>query len=204
MPWILVNFAVVCDSLKDNMQVKVSGKGIKIGSSLQNFVIEEISGLVSRYLEKGLDTTVIVGKDGRFFTVEIILHASRGFFMKSNGKSDEPYKAVALSLAKLESRIKKHKHRIKDQNKRDRWAEEGYLAKDYVIERKPQRGKDEEHLVIAEKEKYVLSLSVSEAVAKLDLGDLSVVMFKNADTDRVNVVYKRPDGHIGWVDYLAD
>jgi ribosomal subunit interface protein len=186
------------------MQVKVSGKGIKVGSNLQNLVSEEISKLISKYIGKGLDATVILGKDGRFFTIEIILHASRGFFMKSNGKSDDPYKAVTLSLTKLESRIKKHKHRIKDQNKRDRWADEGYLAKDYVIERKPQRGKDEEHLVIAEQEKYVLSLSVSEAVAKLDLGDLPVVMFKNADTDRVNVVYKRPDGHIGWVDYLVD
>jgi ribosomal subunit interface protein len=190
--------------VKNNMQIKISGKGINVGSNLQNFVSEEISGLISKYLGKSLEATIVIGRDGRFFTVEVILHASRGFFMKSKGKSDEPYKAVELSLSKLESRIKKHKHRIKDQGKRDRWADEGYMAKDYVIERKTQKGKDEEHLVIAEQEKYVLSLSVSEAVAKLDLGDLPVVMFKNADTGRVNVVYKRRDGHIGWIDYLVD
>ncbi|MDR2074613.1 MAG: ribosome-associated translation inhibitor RaiA [Holosporales bacterium] len=185
------------------MQIKVSGKGISVGSSLKSFTTEGISKIVSKYLGGGIESSIVICKDSRFFSVEVILHASKGFLMKSNGKSDDPYKAVTLALEKLESRIKKHKHRIKDQNKRNKWADDGYLAKDYVIERKYQKGKDEEHLVIAEQEKYVLSLSVSEAVAKLDLGNLPVVMFRNADTGKVNVVYKRGDGNIGWVDYLS-
>jgi ribosomal subunit interface protein len=185
------------------MQIKVSGKGIKVGDSLRGFVTEEVSNIVSKYIKDGIESAVIIGKDRRFFIVEIIVHVSRGFVIKSNSQSDDPYGAVTTALERIEGRIKKHKHRITDKNRRDLWTKDGFLAKDYVIERKYQEGKDEEHLVIAEQERYVLSLSVSEAVAKLDLGDLSVVMFKNADTSRINVVYKRKDGHIGWIDYSA-
>ena len=72
----------------------------------------------------------------------------------------------------------------------------------YIIERKPSSNdEDEEHLVIAEQESSILPLSVSEAVMKLDLTEMPVVMFKNADSGRINVVYKRSDGHIGWIDY---
>ncbi len=185
------------------MQIRVSGKGIDIGDSLRNFVTQEVMNLADKYVGESIESSVLIGKDNRLFTIEIMLHVSRGFIMKSNGYSDDPYKAVILAIERLETRIKKHKNRLMNKKRREHWTEGGYAAKDYLIERKEcdDNNKDEEHLVIAEQEKYVLSLTVSEAVTKLDLGDLPVVMFKNAETQRINVVYKRPDGHIGWIDY---
>jgi ribosomal subunit interface protein len=188
------------------MQVKVSGKGITVGDSLQSFVKDEIGKIVSKYIGSCIESSIIVGKNNRLFITNIALHISRGFFIKGSGESDDPYKSVSIATEKLEARIKKHKNRIKDQNKRNRWAEDGYVAKDYVVERKYQNNHDnndddEEHLIIAEQEKHVLLQSVSEAVAKLDLGDWPVVMFKNVENQRINVVYKRSDGHIGWIDY---
>lgn len=184
------------------MQVKVSGKSIDVGESLRNFSIQEVANITDKYVGEAIDSSVVIGKDNHLFKVEIILYVSKGFIMKSNGASDDPYKAVGLAIERLEGRIKKHKNRLMDKHRREHWIDGGYDAKDYVLERKEHKEEnaDEEHLVIAEQEKYVLSLSVSEAVAKLDLGDLVVVMFKNVDTGRINVVYKRPDGHIGWID----
>lgn len=185
------------------MQIKITGRGIDIGDSLREFATLEISNLIDKYIGDSIESSITIGKNNKLFNTEILLHISRGFIMKSNGSSDDPYKAVSLALERLESLIKKHKHRVKDKAKRDQWADSGYAATDYLLERRdPQTEEsDEEHLVIAEREKFVLSLTVSEAVTKLDLGDLPVVMFKNADNNNINVVYKRPDGHIGWIDY---
>lgn len=187
------------------MQIKVTGKGIEVGDSLRVFSIEETSNIVDKYIGAAVESTVTIGKDNKLFKVEIILYVSKGFVMKTNGSSDDPYKAVSLAIEKLESRIKKHKNRIMDKHRREHWMDGGHSAQDYVLERKEgaDETQDEEHLVIAEQERYVLSLSVSEAVTKLDLGDFPVVMFKNVESGRINIVYKRPDGHIGWLDYKS-
>ncbi len=185
------------------MQIKISGKGIDVGESLRNFSSQEIVNIVNKYVGEAVETTVVIGKDNRLFNVEIILYVSKGFIMKTNGASDDSYKAVSIAIERLEEKIKKHKNRLMNRKRREHWIDGGYTAKDYVLERKDntEEDKDEEHLIIAEYEKYVLSLSVSEAVTKLDLGDLPVVMFKNLDSGRINIVYKRPDSHIGWMDY---
>lgn len=187
------------------MQIKVAGKGIDIGNSLRVFSTQEISNIVDKYVGEAVESSIVIKKDNRLFKVEIVLHVSKGFIMKTNGASDDPYKAVSLAIERLESKIKKHKNRLMDRQRREHWIDGGYDAKDYTIERKESNDEnhDEEHLIIAEQEKYVLSLSVSEAVTKLDLGDLPVVMFKNMESGRINIVYKRPDGHIGWLDYKA-
>ncbi len=185
------------------MQIKISGKNVDIGDSLREFTIKEIDNLVDKYVGNSLDATVIINKNHKLFEVEVLLHLSKGFILKSDGSSDDPYKAVSSALDRLEDRIKRHKIRIKNKQRRSNWEETAINASVYTLERTASGNADhdEEHLVIAEQEKYILSISVSEAVMKLDLGDLPVTMFKNIDTGRVNVVYKRSDGHIGWIDY---
>lgn len=183
------------------MTVKISGKNISLGESLKEFAEKETENLVDKYLGEKIDSSVSISKDNRLFDVEACLYLNKGFVIKTNGASDDPYKAVTLALERLEDRIKRHKHRIKNKERRKEWTK-AIDATRYIVERKQSAGdKDEEHLVIAEQEGLILSLSVSEAVMKLDLTDVPVVMFKNADTGRINVVYKRSDGHIGWIDY---
>lgn len=183
------------------MSIKVSGKGIDLGDSLKEYAIKETENLIDKYLGEKIDSNILITKDNRLFDVEACLRLSKGFVIKTNGSSDDPYKAVASALERLEERIKKHKHRIKNKQRRTEWHD-GIDATKYVVERKnSDSDNDEEHLVIAEQEGFILSLSVSEAVMKLDLTEMPVVMFKNADSGKINVVYKRPDGHIGWIDY---
>ena len=185
------------------MNVKVNGKGIDIGNSLRDFVVAEVSNLSDKYFGNHVESVATISKNNKLFCVEAVMYLSKGFVIKTNGSSDDPYKAVSLALEKLEGKIKKHKNRVKDKHRRSNWEDNVLAATGYVIERKDSsdESKDEEHLIIAEQDRYILSLSVSEAVMKLDLTDSPVVMFKNADTERINVVYKRSDGHIGWFDY---
>ena len=183
------------------MSIKISGKGIDLGDSLKEYAIKETGNLIDKYLGEEIDSSILISKDNRLFDVEACLYLHKGFVIKTNGSSDDPYKAVASALERLEDRIKKHKHRIKNKERRSEWNE-GLDAMKYIVERKDSdNDNDEEHLVIAEQDGSILSLSVSEAVMKLDLTEMPVVMFKNADSGRINVVYKRPDGHIGWIDY---
>ncbi|MDR1488222.1 MAG: ribosome-associated translation inhibitor RaiA [Holosporales bacterium] len=185
------------------MQIKVFGGGIDIGDSLREYIVNGITVLTEKYVADSTEASVFIRKDRKTFSVEFILHLSNGFFVKTDFESDDPYKAVNLALERLETRIKKHKNRLSDSHRRQKWESEGYAATDYLLERKKSNDneEDEEHLIIAEQEKFVLFLTVSEAVAKLDLSEAPVVMFKNADNGRINIVYKRKDKHVGWIDY---
>ncbi|MBQ7524676.1 MAG: ribosome-associated translation inhibitor RaiA [Alphaproteobacteria bacterium] len=183
------------------MAVRISGRGIDLGNSLREYATKEVDNLLEKYLGDDVETSVVVGKDNRLFEVEICAYLNKGFVVKTNGASDDAYRAVSIALERLEERIKKHKNRIKDKARRAEWAK-GLEAMRYLVERKAgTEDADEEHLIIAEQEGEILSLSVSEAVMKLDLTDMPVVMFKNAESGRINVVYKRADGHTGWIDY---
>ena len=185
------------------MAIQISGKNIDLGESLQEYARNETEQLVERYLGEEIDSTITISKENRMFKVGICLYLSKGFVITTGASSDDPYKAVDLSLEKLGERIKKHKSRIKDKERRSEWAKAANAMR-YIIERKQSSDdSDEEHLVIAEQEGLLLPLSVSEAVMKLDLTDTPVVMFMNADSGRVNVVYHRADGHVGWIDYTG-
>ncbi len=183
------------------MSVKISGRNIDLGTSLKEYIEKELENLIDKYLGEQIDSTVTIVKDNRLFDTEVCVYLYKGFVIKTHGASDDPYRAFDVALERLEERIKKHKNRIKNKERRSEWNK-GIEAMKYVVERKDSSNDaDEEHLIIAEQDGYILALSVSEAVMKLDLTEMPLVMFKNADSGRINVVYKRPDGHIGWIDY---
>jgi ribosomal subunit interface protein len=186
------------------VQIKVSGKNIDIGESLRGYSDKKVERIIEKYIGEKIDANITISKDRKLFDVESCVHLHKGFVIKSHGSSDDPYKAVDMSIERLEEMIKRHKNKIKDKERRNKWnALDPVNATSYILERKesPAETDDEEHLIIAESEKCVLTLSVSEAVMKLDLTGSPVVMFKNTDSGRVNIVYKRPDGHISWLDY---
>ncbi len=181
--------------------MRIYGKNIDIGESLQTAIELKINNLVEKYVENVQDASVTVNKDHRLFNIEIVLSVIKGFWIRGSGVSDDPYKALDSAIGKLEIVIKKHRNKLLDASRRTRWVEAGYAAVDRTLDHAPEKDPADEKLIIAEQEKYVLLLNVSEAVAKLELGDLPVVLFKNSDNMHINVVYKRPDGHIGWIDY---
>ncbi|MDR1609267.1 MAG: ribosome-associated translation inhibitor RaiA [Holosporales bacterium] len=185
------------------MNVKITGKGIDLGASLRSYISDSVSNLMQKYLGEDVESALTIRKDNKDFMVEARLYVHKGFVINSHGESPDAYAAVDAALSRLVALLSKHKNRLINKHRRKRWDDAGNDAVKYVLERKSSASDeiDEEHLVIAEREGYVLSLSVSEAVMKLDLTDAPVVMFKNIDSGRVNVVYKKQDGNIGWIDY---
>lgn len=188
------------------VKIKVSGKNVDIGESLREFGVAEVEKYIGNNIDvDDIDASISISKDGKIYETEVLLHLSRGFILRADGLSGDAYKSVSNALSKLESRLKKHKNRIKNKERRAIWNESAMRATEYILD---ETGDDEansdnveDRLIIAEQEKYILSLSVSEAVMKLELGDLQVVMFKNIENNKINTVYRRKDGHIGWIDY---
>ena len=187
------------------MKIKVSGKNLDIGDSLREFSTAEVEKYVGNNIgADDIEASVAIHKDGKLYEVEVLLYLSRGFVLRADGVSGDAYKAVDNAFSKLAVRLKKHKSRIKNKERRAVWHESAISATEYILESsKNTESEDDDHLVIAEQEKYILLLSVSEAVMKLELGALQVVMFKNIESNRINTVYRRNDGHIGWIDYQA-
>lgn len=180
------------------MTVTISGKHMDLGESLNNFIHEEISKVLNKYVGDFLEAHGAMQKDHHLFKLDISVHISRNFVVHCHGEDADPYKATTNAIEKLESRISRHKNRLRDL-KRQRDDHDFTPVQHYVLQ-PHEDDKAQDAVVIAEATKEITRLTVSEAVLKLDVMDVRVLMFRNAANDQINVVYRRQDGHIGWID----
>lgn len=187
------------------MQLQVSGQHISIGASLQEYVKEKVPALVTKYFSEAPSGHVYFSKQNRDIHCEIIVNEGTGrhVIIKSDCVSDDSYIAFDNALNKLAKQLQKYKSKINDHSKRLKLSEAAEEAVKYVIS---STHHDEEEFnvdnpaIVAEKSIPIMSLSVGEAVMKMDLENLPALMFKNAKNGRVNVVYYRKDGNISWLD----
>lgn len=184
------------------MRIAVTGKNIEVGDSLRDFITQELHRVVEHYIGDIIEAQVIFSKDNSHFNTDITVHISKHFTVHcvSHG-DDEAYRSATNAIHKLESRIKKYKSRLKDQKKHQREDKlDSIPAQQYVLNPLTEDHTEEAPAIIAEMDGQIHSLSVSEAVMKMDLKDVPVVLFRNASNGHFNVVYKRSDGNIGWID----
>lgn len=177
----------------------ITGKNMETGENLQKHIEQECQALVQRYMGDGpLDMNITVHKDTHHaFHVEGHIHISKQCSIHCHGQDADAYKAVAHLINNLETRIQKYKTRLRDRKRR---AHEASPIGYYVIDaNQPDEGHDTP-LVIAESPKEVDTITVGDAVMKMDLANQNVLVFKNAAHGHLNVVYRRQDGHIGWID----
>ncbi len=187
------------------MHIQVSGQHISIGNSIQEYVIERITNVVKKYFAEAQSGHVHFSKQGREFGCDIVVNEGTGrhMIMKSNCSSDEIYNSFDIALSKLEKQLRRYKSKLNSHSDRVKVSEITSEAVKYII--------SHDHLdegefnvdnpaIIAEKPAKILSLSVGEAVMKMDLENLPALLFENIKTKRVNVVYYRKDGNISWVD----
>jgi ribosomal subunit interface protein len=183
---------------KYTMKISTSGKHIEIGESLKTHIETSLKTLVSRQLGDVLEAQVIISKDKHEFTSDISVHVSRHFTVRAHAQDGDPYRSCDLALEKMEARIHRYKTRLRDQK---RTREHDFLpAQQYVINAQEEDKGEDTPLVIAEMSHDIPTLSVGEAVMHMDLGESIVMMFKNKSSGHFNVVYRRQDGHIGWID----
>lgn len=186
------------------MKIIVSGKNIDTGESLKQHIETTIKNMVEKYFGDILEVHVNLSKDGFRFISEISFHVSRHFIVRAHGEESDPYRSFDLTLHKIEKRIQRYKSRLRGRKRHgapELNGSEEMLGSRYVINHLAEDNTQEDvPLIIAEMNSEIPTTSVSEAVMRMDLTEDTVMMFRNAASGQFNVVYRRPDGHIGWID----
>lgn len=188
------------------MTIRVSGKSISIGEALRGRVSERVEEVLTRYFDGHYSGHVTISKHRQGFYTDCALHLDSGMTLEAEASAADAYASADLALAMLEKRLRRYKSRLKDRQHRRAEAGEvnGISAPSYVIEA-PAAEDDAEvtafnPVIIAESTTALRQCSVSEAVIQLDLTGAPVMVFRHGGNGRINVIYRRPDGNIGWID----
>ena len=183
------------------MTITVSGKHMDIGDSLRAHVVEHLSGIIERYMHEKPDANCTFSKSHHLFSVDLSVHLNHHFVVHCKAQGGDAYLSFNTALQKLENRIKRYKARLRDKHRHDNYAPQSHcVAKHYIVEHCEDDTGSDTPLVIADMLTEIQPLSVGEAVMRLDLMAIPVLLFKNAGSNHLNVVYRRHDGHIGWID----
>ncbi|MCK8463230.1 ribosome-associated translation inhibitor RaiA [Aliiroseovarius sp. S1339] len=186
------------------MQYQISGKQIDIGDALQVHVKDELSGVIQKYAERPTNAQVIFSKSAHEFVCETIVHLSTGLTAQAKGTATEIYAAFDHCADKMEKQLRRYKRRLKDHHKDRVDPVEVFGGASYILA--SEEGQDEaddatlQPMIIAEMETRIPSLSVGEAVMQMELAHAPVLVFRNEKTEGMNVVYRRDDGNVGWID----
>ncbi len=186
------------------MEISVSGKHVDVGDALRQHVQDHIAESVGKYFDKAIDAHVVVSREGPMMHVDISAHPGpRGVVVQGRGESEDPYAAFEMALERIRKQLRRYKRRLVGLQRRRGGADDLVSAQYYVIE--PESAETEvaeeaNPVIVAEMPTDIATLTVSEAVMRMDLGDLPVVMFRNAQSGVLNVVYHRKDGNVGWID----
>lgn len=190
------------------MQIQITGKHMDLGDALRGRIESGLEAAVSKYFNRTGDARVFVSQQGPFVEVDCNVHLPSGIILQSTGKAGDPYAALEDSLDKMEKRVRRYKRRLKDHHAGNTTlpaepaAESVIQVNGYDAESDEElpEAADDAPLTVAETAVHIRTMSVSEAVMQLELQEVPALMFRNAGHGRLNMVYRRPDGHIGWVD----
>ena len=198
------------------MQIQVSGKHLAVGDALRTRITDELNSGIERYFERGgINAEVVVSKDGHGFSVDLVVRLASGQQLDASGSGPDAHAAFDAALGKIEVRVRRYKRRLKNHHRLtprevaetaptfvlrapepdetdEAWDD---LEGDGLDSHEPPRG-----VVIAEAEAQLRTMTVSMAVLQLDLTESQTIVFRNAAHGGLSVVYRRPDGNIGWID----
>lgn len=187
------------------MTIQVTGKNVDAGDAYKTYVADKIRTVLQKYIARDIAGHIRLEKERGVFKTSCSVRLGSGLLLEAHGEGGDAYASADDAVEKLEKRVRRYKSRIKDHAAaRSNGGRKGNIdARDYVV----SGGDDEvEHrvedhpLIIAETERRIEELTVGEAVMQLDLSEAPFMIFRNAGHGDLNVVYRRPDGHIGWID----
>lgn len=189
------------------MDIQVSGKNLELGDALQIHVTSRLSDGVEKYFGRGADAVVTFSKERHLVECEMTAHLNSGVFLAAHGDGGDAYGAFEAALEKLEKRVRRYKRRLKKHHVNGKTPLPAETAAYYTLAPLPEETEDETvqdadptPVVVAEKLTSLREMTVGAAVMQLDLAESPAIVFKNAAHGRLNVVYRRRDGHIGWID----
>jgi ribosomal subunit interface protein len=186
------------------MRTQVTGKQIDIGEALQGHVNTELTTVMEKYAGRPTDAQVTFSKSAHEYVCESTIHLSSGLTAAAKGKATEIYAAFDASVGKIDKQLRRYKRRLKDHHAERSAPVEVMGGASYVL----AGGTGEEEaepetlqpMIVAEMETRIPSLSVGEAVMQMELAGAPVLVFRNEKGGGVNVVYRRDDGNVGWID----
>lgn len=189
------------------MSLRISGKNLDVGEALRGQAEARVAAALSKYYEGGYQGHVTVDKDGTAFRTDGVLHLSSGITLEASATAHDPYASLDKMAERIEKRLRRYKRRLKDRsapmNGREALMEiPSYViaAPDEEVEEYEAASAGDHPVIVAESTKSFHEMTVGDAVAELDMTGAPVVVFRHAGNGRMNVVYRRRDGNIGWID----
>lgn len=196
------------------MQITIQGKQLSLGTALKEHIEEKILEIKDKYFNRLTDASVTLSPEGHaFFKCNITLHVGKDLKVQATGEETDPYAAFDATATKVAKQLRKYKTKLRDHHARSESSPEveSVKARDYVLAAQlldsandEKAESKDEPVVIAEMTTNIATLTVSEAVMRMDLSDQPVLLFRNAGNKGLNLVYRRPDGNIGWIDPELD
>lgn len=186
------------------MRYQITGKHIDIGDALQTHVRNELGTVIEKYAGRPTDASVVFSKSAHEFVCEATIHLSSGLTAQAKAHENEIYAAFDACVEKLDKQLRRYKRRLKDHHGKRSEPVEVFGASSYILA--SEEGTDDSEpetlqpIIVAEMESTIPSLSVGEAVMHMELAGAPVLVFRNEGKSGVNVVYRRDDGNIGWID----
>lgn len=187
------------------MRYQISGKQIDIGEALQTHVKSETTEILEKYAQNPTEVIVVFSRSAHEFVCEATVHLSTGLTIQAKGNATEIYAAFEICKERMEKQLRRYKRRLKDYQRTRAEPVEFGGAASYILAASDD-GLEElepetlQPMIIAEMETQVPSVSVGEAVMRMELTGASLLVFRNEGHGGVNVVYRRDDGNIGWID----
>ncbi len=192
------------------MQITVSGKQVDLSDALRVRVSEQLDTIAGKYFDHALEAHVTFSRARSFFCCDINMHAGRGLMLRGEGEAADANSAFDDAAEHIAKRLRRYRRRVNDHARDAANKERPQTARQYIL-RQEEPGAEGEGdgaaaayaTVVAEFPADIARLSVSDAVMRMDLADQPVLMFRNSTNGELNVVYRRSDGHIGWIDPAA-
>jgi ribosomal subunit interface protein len=186
------------------MRYQISGKQIDIGEALQTHVKAELGEVVEKYAQRPTEAVIVFSRVAHEHVCEAVIHLSTGLTAQARGHATEIYAAFESCREKMDKQLRRYKRRLRSHH-RDRTAPVEFGGgSSYILapSEEPEEGDTDslQPIVIAEMETRIPSITVGEAVMQLEIGGNRMLVFRNEGHGGVNVVYRRDDGNIGWID----
>lgn len=186
------------------MSVQITGKNLDIGEALRFYIEDRIDQTLDKFIGNATSGHVRIEKDGKQFRTDCSLHLGSGLDLQAKGESHDVYASADAALERLEKRLRRYKRRLKNHHQKVNAGAISTVtpAQDYVIQaqEEEEEPEDDTPIIIAEQATNINEIPVSDAVMQMDLAESSVLVFRNASHGRINIVYRRNDGNIGWID----
>lgn len=186
------------------MQIHISAKQIEVPEALKQHVERRLANSVGKYFADPIEANVTMTRVGHEYRADCSVHVGHGIDAQSHAQASELAACFDGAVARLEKQLRRYKRRLRDHHNRSRSRTSvTQMAPDYVLAAEPEDAEVPESfqpVIVAENTTRILTLTVGEAVMQMDLRELPLLMFRNSAHGGYNVVYRRPDGHIGWID----